>query len=644
MADRYALWANRVAARYENEISGILGFDLPYNVSFKSYSGPEFAQVYQANGGKGTATAFWDYESRTIVINRARANMNDPGMVVHELVHAYQGVSSKGSKFTEGLSDFVRWKLGLTTPGWTLSPAAARFADMTPQEIRRAAARQSSVDGTEDPTGDTNEPRSGDMASRVREQIKRTTNNLMQDVEPGMDVSQAQIKRTLLATFKELRQNGKSVNDILQTFRHLAVSRSGDAIFYTGGDGAAGLGDLIPILPAQGGRGDGGGGDGGGIDTSDGISEEEALALAGFGTDALAAEAPSRREYLAGLSGIPITAEIRKILEQALKEKWSTAEFNFEVQKSDTFFRDQSITYRGMLQDFGISGGNLDNLMHKAVRGGYSEGEFLYFLRKTPEYRQRFRGIFKADGTMRMTEGEWLQFEFGLQTLGKQYGYKVDAQDIGESLRKGITLESFEDRLSALQRVREYEPAIKAFQQTLKARGMLPKGFKDWDKKDMYEFVTGQKDQKFYHLWEEASARTAAFQAGIDILDKGEGKKEPGGVGYTDIRRGALMKIIKGLPGYQTEEQLAEGFQQLGDSLLEVLPLSEARSFGLTKQDLIKATFGGKNAAKARQRVKRVIETHEAFQEDRANTRFGVDESGRAGIEQGRGVGQQAEY
>lgn len=651
MADRrrsMKSWASGVITQYQSRLESMFGFDLPYDVKVEALSSSDFQQRYEDAGGTGTATAFWDYDTKTIVINMSKARMNDPGFVVHELTHAFQGDSAVPGKKIEGLANYARWKLGLTPPGWTLNQAAARFADMNPQQIKRVMQRQSTIDS---PANAQGQQEDADAARGAEGGVGRALNgivkDLMADLEPGAEAGRRDLAFTVATLYKNSIDAGNSKQDTLRFLRQLAVSRSGTQLFWTGiGDPSiANAEDITPILNApKKGDGDGGGGGGGGNGTwvdidGDGVIDPGETFGGGGGEDEL-----SKRDYLGQLSGVPITREIRQLAIKAAEEGWTTTEFNYEVSKTDTYFRDSSIGYKGILQEFGISGGNLDSLMRKAVRSGYSESEFLYFLRKTPEYRERFRGIFKKDGTMRMTEGEYLQFEFGLQTLGKSYGYKVDGQDVGEALRKGQSLESFEDRLSALQRVREYEPAMKSFVQTLRARGELPKGAKDWGKQDMYEFVTGQKDPRFYRIWEEASARTAAYVAGIDVLDKKEAKTEPGGVGYTDLRRGAIMKIIKQLPGYQTEEELAAGFQQLGDSLLEVLPLSEARTYGLTKQDLIKATFGGKNAARARQRVKRVIETHEAFQEDRANTRFGVDESGRAGIEQGRGFADQSEY
>lgn len=629
MTNRNALeqWGYNVIAQYQARLASMLGFDLPYDVKVKVLSDDKFAEAFSSKsfGDPNGAAAFWDYDSKTIVVSATRMTKGDTGAMVHELTHAFQG-DVKSRDNIEGLADYVRWKLNLTYPGWTLSPAAARFADMTTAQIRNTIARQSTVDG-EDPvnasegdTGDGNKT----PDSRIDHIAKQIWKGFEGSETSGFTFDLADLTYTMKTIYANIVQNGGTEEQALAQVRHLALSRGGT--LYDPNHPAVSAD--VTKAPKGSGNGDGTG--------SDTLTIDDIIGSGGGGADQ-----NSKKDYLGMVTGsMPITQEIRQLAKKASDEQWTEAEFRFELSKTQTYQDDSSIGYKAALQNYGIDmTGNLKSLVSEAVSSGYTESEFLYFLRQTPEYRQRFKGIYDKQGDMRMSESEYINYEFNLQNLGKQYGYKVTSQDIGQSLRKGIMPEQFEDRLSALQRIRDYEPAMKAFQQTLRARGLMPPNSRDWTKQEQYDFVTGQSNPEFYKAWEEASAATAAATAGIDVVYKGKAE------GYTDIKRGAILKVIKSMPGYQTEEQLAEGFDKLGEDLLTVLPLSEARTYGLTKRDLIAATFGGKNAAKARQKVKRVVQTHEAFQEDRANAGFGMTGEGRLGTPTPTAYSnQQSEY
>ena len=549
MANAVETWASGIVAKYQDRIANMLGFDLPYDVKIKALSHEDY--LTKDPGGH---LGFWDYDSKTIYIDRENAKRNDPGFIVHELTHAFQGQSTSTGKRVEGLADWVRYKLGLTYPGWTPSERVMKYDNKTPAQIRRIAARQSSIDGTESPA-----QRTGDnVFDEVAGDIIAEYGDNKGDIRLEPNIGKNDVAAALKSLYKDMIAAGLERETALKYINSAEVSRSGNTIFTS--KQFEGQNFLVALADVKKGDGKGGGGD-----------DETTLSDFGLGEGGITTEPATRRDYLGRLTGsIPITGEIRRLAEQAVEEQWTTTEWDYEVSKTNTYFRDQSIGYNAILQQFGMSGDNLNNLMRDAVESGYTEGEFMYYLRQTDEYRQRFRGIFRKDGTLRMSEGEYLAFESGVQQLGKEYGYKVDSQDIGESLRKGISLEGFEDRLSALQRTREYAPAMRQFQQTLKARGLLPPGAREWTKQEQYEFVTGQSNPQFYRVWEEASARTAAFQAGINVRDKGEKSKSE----YTEIRRGAILRIIKGMAGYQTEEELAAGFDELGTNLLEVLPLS----------------------------------------------------------------------
>jgi hypothetical protein len=52
--------------------------------------------------------------------------------------------------------------------------------------------------------------------------------------------------------------------------------------------------------------------------------------------------------------------------------------------------------------------------------------EFIAKLRGTSQYKSRFPGLYRPDGTMRMTEGQYMQRESDYRTLLRQYGYNME--------------------------------------------------------------------------------------------------------------------------------------------------------------------------------------------------------------------------
>lgn len=52
--------------------------------------------------------------------------------------------------------------------------------------------------------------------------------------------------------------------------------------------------------------------------------------------------------------------------------------------------------------------------------------ELLVKMRQTPQYKARFPGLYRKDGSVRMTEADYLSREQDFRTLLRQYGYDVD--------------------------------------------------------------------------------------------------------------------------------------------------------------------------------------------------------------------------
>jgi len=151
--------------------------------------------------------------------------------------------------------------------------------------------------------------------------------------------------------------------------------------------------------------------------------------------------------------------------------------------------------------------------------------------------------------------------------------------------------------------------------------------------KEMFKFIMGAGDPKWYDLWQDTLTRNAAVQAGI-VFGKNKSVYQTLG-----------QKVIERISGMDlSEEQMAAQFIEASELLRTVLPTTEAGAFNVKKQDIVKATFGGKGAARARGKIQRAQEASEAFQEARAATALEETEEGRITIQKGRGFSGGSEY
>jgi len=311
------------------------------------------------------------------------------------------------------------------------------------------------------------------------------------------------------------------------------------------------------------------------------------------------------------------------LINQAVTGNYTEAEFMYFLRQTPEFHQRMSVQYKQYLSQFGLSGDNLSTLIDEAVNKNYSSEEFLYYLRQTPEYRQRFAGIYDPKtGQLRMDEASYINLENSLKQLGKQYGYGVSHHDVAVAINKGITPDLYEQRLKALQRLHEYQPSMASFRATLAARGLVD-GNKDFTRAEMENFVTGMANPKWYQVWQETQGRTAAFVAGLTV---GGGKDQ-----YTSIARSDIMRVLKTLPGEQTEAELQQYFNRIAQQFATVLPMDEAKMFGVNKQTIEKATIGGKGAQQAAIKVERAQGTQQAFTTgQRATSAYGAEDKGPA--------------
>jgi hypothetical protein len=256
-------------------------------------------------------------------------------------------------------------------------------------------------------------------------------------------------------------------------------------------------------------------------------------------------------------------------------------------------------TFEVILQGFGIPPGPFVDLIDQAVRLNWTAEELQARVYAHPAFAQMFPGIFREDGSLRMSPFEYRQLSDQYQSIARLYGFSsLDKARVGRLIAGNVSIQEFSDRMEAIRRVTEFKPAFEEFKQILRSRGISTKGLET--DKDIVNFMLGKGPKQFYRLWDELNVGLAARMAGAKINQK------------------QVRAIAKRLPGIASEAELQAQMQELARHIRTTMPLSKIHKFGITKKDLITLEFGGPNQAAIFEKVRRVLATQEAFEADRA--------------------------
>lgn len=89
--------------------------------------------------------------------------------------------------------------------------------------------------------------------------------------------------------------------------------------------------------------------------------------------------------------------------------------------QADAFLADLEVRYPWMKQ-MGIS----TSWFQEAAATSSGADEIVSKIRQTPQYKARFPGLYRKDGSMLMNEAQYLQTEASYRGLLRQYGFNVD--------------------------------------------------------------------------------------------------------------------------------------------------------------------------------------------------------------------------
>jgi hypothetical protein len=234
-----------------------------------------------------------------------------------------------------------------------------------------------------------------------------------------------------------------------------------------------------------------------------------------------------------------------------------------------------------------------------AVKQGVSTTAFAQAFRNTKAYAKRFPGILKPDGTMRMTESQYISGYASARDYAASIGRNLSPAAYGLAIKRGNSPSEIKDKLLALDKLTSYKPQLDSFNEYLLSTGQIKKPL---EKKDLIEFLMGGR-KDLQDAWKVANT---AFQleqaAGVDV-----GKPKMGGdISYKELKQ--QIQRFEALGGNVDEID----FAKMGSLINEVIPKSDLYGAGITKKAVVNMMLNGKNAGEITSRVKNVLATYEA--------------------------------
>lgn len=246
---------------------------------------------------------------------------------------------------------------------------------------------------------------------------------------------------------------------------------------------------------------------------------------------------------------------------------------------------------------------NVQQLVQEALNHHYNNETFLRFLRQTPEYQERFVGIFDEDGNLQMSETAYLQTERSYQDIAAQAGLNISTEKLQGLFLTDTSPGEFKVKAGALKQLKTNPELYEQFRKSLIQEGVADAGTAT--RENLWKFVMGEGNAEWADVWNLSRTRYAATQAGIKLAK--------GADSFLALNPHLVEKLAnRGL----SDEALSAGFDQVAQSLLTVLPLSHIQGMGLNKRDLTQAAFGGKRSAATKQKIRRILETQKSLADD----------------------------
>ncbi len=257
-------------------------------------------------------------------------------------------------------------------------------------------------------------------------------------------------------------------------------------------------------------------------------------------------------------------------------------------------------SYRAILTAWGLPQTSaLKKLIDQAVKGGVSSQAFVEKLRTTKDYAKRFAGIMKPNGTLRMTEAQYISGYQQAKDYAGSIGRNFSPELYALAIKNGQSPSEIRFGLDTLDKLKAYGPQLAEFNDYLLTTGKIKKPLKG---EDLRDFVMGRRKD----LQQEWDVANTAFML-QDVADVNVDKPNQGGdVSYRELT--GLIKHFQATGG----DLKGVDFAQMGSLIANVVPKNELYGAGIRKRDIVEMMLNGKNAADITKRVQNVLDTYEA--------------------------------
>jgi len=286
-----------------------------------------------------------------------------------------------------------------------------------------------------------------------------------------------------------------------------------------------------------------------------------------------------------------------------ISEMEGTGTFEGEVARVTALALDN-----GRLPDWASENGEAMDIIFTAQSEGKSTDWTLDQLSKTAGFKQRFPSIdkFMKENNLSLGEGisGFLEYEAGLKQALQSVGQSADAASpelVGKLLDAGHSITVVNDTVNGFRRMKEYAPAMQAFNSVLASQGLD----QITDIQGMLDFVQGRSSADVYDLYEASSLAESAAGAGLGDIFSAED----------------ALSAAKA--GSHSLESATQGMQKAAEMLLRLRHEVDVNKFGLDHEELIDISLGqaprsGRSQAEVLENVNRAVSSAQAGLQKRA--------------------------
>jgi hypothetical protein len=152
-----------------------------------------------------------------------------------------------------------------------------------------------------------------------------------------------------------------------------------------------------------------------------------------------------------------------------------------------------------ILRGFGINPRAFHDLIDQAIRGQWSGPQFEAALYGSKTFHQMFPGIFRNDGSLKMSPAQWNSFSDMYRQVARGSNIQLDRDRIGNLIHKDVSVDEFRQRMNILVFARNSEQFRANFNHQRQLMGKEAVGKNAW-----YDIIAGAAPPTLYDEYEAA--------------------------------------------------------------------------------------------------------------------------------------------